>query len=116
MQTASGTGISVVVAVRDDREGLAELVEALARQTRAPDEIVIVDGGSTDGTLDQLDFRPAKSVPVKVLVAPGANISAARNAGIRAAVNGWIATTDAGCRPVPGWLEAIDAARTSADF
>ena len=53
---------------------------------------------------------------LRVLSQPGANISAGRNAGIRAASHDWIAVTDAGCRPDPQWLEAIDSARTHADF
>jgi glycosyltransferase involved in cell wall biosynthesis len=102
------------VPVLNDRAGLAELLSALADQSRIPDELIVVDGGSTDGTLEELARWGASAA--KTLVKPGLSIGAARNAGVAAAANEWIACTDAGCRPVPGWLAAIDQARDSADF
>jgi glycosyltransferase involved in cell wall biosynthesis len=108
------SGISVVVPVRNDRAGLAELLSALSAQTRLPDELVVVDGGSTDGTLDEL--AAWSGPPLRVLNEPTSTIGAARNAGIRVAANEWVACIDAGCRPVPGWLAAIDRARAASDF
>lgn len=107
--------ISVVVTVLDDREGLTQLLPALASQTRPPDEVVVVDGGSTDGTRELLESWKGR-LPLRVLVAPEANISGGRNVGIEAAENEWIACTDAGCTPAPGWLAAIDEARDRADL
>ena len=107
----------MIVTVFDDRVGLEELLPALAAQTRAPDELVVVDAGSTDGSLELLDRAAATSgFPIRVLAAPGAGISAGRNRAIEAAAHDWVACTDAGCRPFGGWLEAIDAARPGADF
>jgi glycosyltransferase involved in cell wall biosynthesis len=108
-------GISVVVPVLDDREGMKELLKALAAQSRLPDECILVDGGSTDGTLELLRSWRAP-FPLQVIRRPGRNIAAARNAGVNAAAYEWIASTDAGCRPVRGWLAAIDAARGTSDF
>ena len=111
------SGISVVVPTLNDREGLDQLIHALAQQTRAPDEVVVVDGGSTDGTKELLEaWRAETDVPVKIIVGQSLSIGSARNAGVEAAAHDWIACTDAGCRPVPGWLSAIDAARRDADF
>jgi glycosyltransferase involved in cell wall biosynthesis len=104
-----------VVPVRDDRTGMEELLDALTAQTRPPDECIVVDGGSTDGTRELLEHCRTP-FPLRLVVSPGRNIAAARNAGIEAARCEWIACTDAGCRPVPGWLAAIDAARESADL
>jgi cellulose synthase/poly-beta-1,6-N-acetylglucosamine synthase-like glycosyltransferase len=110
-------GISVVVPTLNDRDGLEELLNALAAQTRAPDEVVVVDGGSTDGTMELLEaWRADSRVPVKVVRGSALSIGAARNVGVQAASHHWIACTDAGCRPVPRWLAAIDAARREADF
>ena len=100
--------------VRNDRAGLAELLSALAAQTKPPDEVLVVDGGSTDGTLEEVEGW--SGAPLRLLVEPDATIAAARNAGISAAAHEWIACTDAGCRPAPGWLAAIDGARRDADF
>jgi glycosyltransferase involved in cell wall biosynthesis len=111
-QPSAATGeMSVVVTVRDDRVGVEEMLAGLEAQSRAPDEVIVVDGGSRDGTLELLRERSHSSLPVRVLVAPGTNISGGRNVGIEAARNEWVACTDAGCRPVPGWLAALDGAR-----
>jgi glycosyltransferase involved in cell wall biosynthesis len=99
-------GISVVVTVRNDRAAVGELLDALAGQDRTPDEIVVVDGGSDDGTLELL----RTSSRVTVVELPGANISAGRNEGVRRAAHARIACTDAGCRPVAGWLGALAGA------
>ena len=81
-------GVSVVVTVRNDREGLRELPPGLAAQTRKPDEVVIVDGGSVYGTLDVLAEADVGDMPIRTIVAPGANIAAGRNVGVREARNG----------------------------
>jgi cellulose synthase/poly-beta-1,6-N-acetylglucosamine synthase-like glycosyltransferase len=114
---AAEGGIAVVVTVRDDRDELAELLAALAAQTRPADEVVVVDGGSADGTLELLAAaREQGQLPLVVVDAPGANISAGRNLGIEACSYDQIALTDAGCRPEPGWLASIADALAHADF
>lgn len=109
-------GISVISTVLNDREGAAEMLAALEAQTRPPDEVLVVDGGSTDGTFELVQGWSRVRLPLRVLQAPYSNISRGRNAGIEAARQEWIAVTDAGCRPVPTWLEALDRARPTADL
>ena len=46
--------VSVVVAVRDGERYLAESLESVLGQDPAPDQVVVVDDGSTDGTNDVL--------------------------------------------------------------
>ena len=106
---------SLVVTVRNDREGLEELLPALEAQTLAPVELIVVDGGSDDGTLEVLERWSPGRFPVRVAVEPGSNIAEGRNAGVRLASCDWIACTDAGCRPDPGWLAALADAPADAD-
>ncbi len=98
--------ISVIATVKNEGQGLRPLLDSLVDQTRPPDEVVIVDGGSTDDTLNIL--REYETwLPLTVLSAPGANISAGRNIAIRHARGPIIAATDAGVALSPVWLEEL---------
>lgn len=94
--------ISLVTTVRNEAASATALIEAVSRQTRPPDEWVVVDGGSTDGTAEVF----AGSGRCTVQVVPG-GISAGRNAAIAASHHPLVAVTDAGCRPDPDWLEHL---------
>lgn len=97
--------VSVIVTVLDERAAIEGLLDSLARQRCRPDEVVVVDGGSTDGTLEVLRERGrAGELPLVVLERPGANISAGRNAAMAAARGPNIACTDAGVLLEPDWL------------
>ena len=98
--------ISVIVTVKNEGEAVRPLLDSLIDQTRAPDEVVICDGGSTDNTLEILEsYR--QWLPLKLIVAPGANISQGRNRAIAAAAGPIIAATDAGVVLTPNWLETL---------
>lgn len=109
--------VSVVATVLNEAASISRLLRSFAEQTRPPDEVIIVDGGSQDGTLAALEsFTQAAAFPVRVLVRPGANISRGRNIAISEATGSLIAATDAGVRLEPDWLERLVApfARESA--
>ena len=95
--------VTLVATVKNAGDHIGEFVTAIASQTRAPDEIVIVDGGSTDGTLDAL----RATQDVTLIEEPGANISRGRNLAIAAATHDVIAVSDADCVPHPDWLERL---------
>ncbi len=100
--------VTVITTVLNANAELEPLLTGLAEQDRPPDEVVVVDGGSTDGTQERLrEWAKVVDFPVRVELAPGANISTGRNMAIRAASHDWIAVTDAGCRPSRGWLRAL---------
>jgi cellulose synthase/poly-beta-1,6-N-acetylglucosamine synthase-like glycosyltransferase len=67
----------------------------------------VVDGGSSDGTVRQLEEFARQDSRIRVIVDQGCNISRGRNVGISAATGGIIAVTDAGCRPDPSWLAEL---------
>lgn len=100
--------ISVIATVLNEGESLRGLLDSLAAQTVLPDEIVIVDGGSTDGTLAVLTEYSAR-LPLRVVEAPGSGISAGRNRAICEAQGDIIASTDAGVVLAPEWLEGLTA-------
>lgn len=98
--------ISLIMTVRNEAASITRLLDSILAQTLQPDEIVIADGGSTDGTQEVVSACMDR-LPVRLLAVPGSNISQGRNAAIRNASHDIIAATDAGVRLEPGWLEAL---------
>lgn len=98
--------ISLIATVLNEGPNMHRLMRSLVAQTRLPDEIVIVDGGSTDDTAAILHSYTDR-LPLKVLVEPGCNISEGRNRAIAAAQGDIIAVTDAGVVVDSHWLERI---------
>ena len=95
--------VSLITTVLDAGERLEGFLRTLEAQTRQPDEVVVVDGGSTDGTLERL--RRAEGITL--IEEPGANIARGRNLAISAAAHDVIAVTDADCELEPDWLELL---------
>ena len=104
--------VSLITTVKDAGEEIGPFLASLAAQTRAPDEVIVVDGGSTDGTLERL--REASAITL--LEEPGANISRGRNVAIAAATHDVIAVTDADCVLEATWLDhLVTAIEAGAD-
>jgi cellulose synthase/poly-beta-1,6-N-acetylglucosamine synthase-like glycosyltransferase len=104
------TRVSLIASVKNEATNAAQWCESIFQQTRLPDEIIVVDAGSRDGTLEILGRIAANSpTPFSVLIEPGANIARARNLAIERARFPIIAVTDFGCRPRRDWLEKIIA-------
>ena len=115
------TAVAVVVATHNRRHLLRRLLAALAAAGLDRDavEVVVVDDGSTDGTLAELRAMEKRGELPLRLVRMDANSgpAAARNAGWRATSAPLVAFTDDDCAPEPGWLAALTrAAERGADF
>lgn len=100
--------VTVIATVKNEGLSIRRLLDSLLSQIRQPDEIVIVDGGSTDDTVSILQEYARQRHPfLRVLQAPGTNISTGRNLAIQAASGEIIVSTDAGVRFGPDWLKHL---------
>jgi succinoglycan biosynthesis protein ExoA len=104
--------VAVVIPCRNEAAYIESLLDALAAQTAPPDEIVLVDDGSTDDTRARVtgwqSGHPA--VPVRVTPGPGRGPGPAMNAGIRATAADTIVRFDAHSVPGPEYVARSMAA------
>ncbi len=95
---------ALIATLFNEADNVSRWWDCLMRQTVLPDEIVIVDGGSKDGTWEKLQALAAQSrVPVK-LEQHRCNIAEGRNRAIRMTDAEIIATSDAGSFADPHWF------------
>lgn len=99
--------MSVVVTVLNEEGTIERLLGSLLRQSHKADEIIIVDAGSTDGTIEKVQNIKFKNQKIKIIVREGVSRAEGRNIGIKAARNEIIALTDAGCVARKDWLEKL---------
>jgi glycosyltransferase involved in cell wall biosynthesis len=98
--------VTVIATVMNEGESLHRLLDSLLSQSRTANEVVICDGGSTDNTLEVLN-RYSSKLPLKIISAPGSNISTGRNRAIEAAKGPIVAVTDAGVLLSRDWLQEL---------
>lgn len=101
--------ISVVVPVLNEEKSIDRLIRSMQKQTVSPTEVIIVDGGSVDQTVEKIQVWQKKKLRfhLELIEKQGANRSAARNIGIQLAKSKVVALTDAGCEAKGDWLELL---------
>lgn len=94
--------VSVVMTVRDGERYLVEAIDSILGQTRPPDEVVVVDDGSTDGTHDILSgYGDAVTVRRQAPLGTFAGV----NHGLRVASGEFVGFLDADDVFVPDSIE-----------
>jgi glycosyltransferase involved in cell wall biosynthesis len=94
--------VSLVTTVKDEAATAPELIRSIRGQSRRPDEWLVADGGSTDGTVEIFTAEPSCTV-----VSETGNIARGRNAAIDRARGSVIAVIDGGCVAKSDWLERL---------
>ena len=95
--------VSVVIPAYNAEPYIVRTIESVLAQTHPPDEIIVVDDGSTDQTAERVKHYDAH---VRYIHQPNAGASQARNTGIKAANSEWIAFLDADDEWLPEKLES----------
>lgn len=96
---------SIVIRAYNEENHIGRLLEGLQRQTLKDVEIILVDSGSTDGTLSV-----AESFGARIVRIPSAEFTFGRslNFGVRAATRELIVIASAHVYPVyPDWIESL---------
>jgi glycosyltransferase involved in cell wall biosynthesis len=106
--------ISVVIPSYNQAEYLADAIESAYNQTNPPHEIIVVDDGSTDGSLEiaeryKFSKYPLIESPVKVIKQVNKGLPSARNTGIMNATGDYIMFLDADDILMEHALERIHA-------
>jgi O-antigen biosynthesis protein len=79
-----------------------QCLASVFQQTLLPDEVVVVDGNSEDGTLEII-----KKYPAKVVTEPGLGYGYARNIGLENATGDIIAFVDSDCQLEKNYLTEL---------
>ena len=104
-------GVSVVITNHNYGRYVGEAISSVLAQTQAAAEVIVVDDGSTDDSLDVLAAYPQ----VKVITQDNQGVAQARTTGISAATQPYIVCLDADDKLAPEFIAtlqpAIDADR-----
>lgn len=99
--------ISVIIPCYNAEKFLAETLTSVFNQTYTNIEVIVVNDGSTDKTLDILQKTQLNEPRLKIIVQPNQGISAARNAGINNATGDFIAFIDSDDKWDPSFLSKM---------
>lgn len=113
--------VSFVATVFNEEEGLSDFLKSIFCQSRIPDEVIIVDGGSTDATASVISNLKSprlsgipqaagqisnKKIKFKIIIKKG-NRAVGRNEAVKNASNEIIVCSDAGCVLDKNWVKNI---------
>ncbi len=106
--------VTLITTVLNEADSIDEFILSLNSQIEKPDEVIIVDGGSTDGTVDVIKKNISKGIDLHLIVDETCSkkfsrgpIAKGRNTAIRHARHEYILVTDAGCTLSEGWVKEM---------
>lgn len=99
--------ISMISTVRDEEKNIRAFLDSILRQTKKPDELIVVDGGSKDRTYEILKEYSKKYRWIKTYQLIGVNIAKGRNYAINKSVGEIIFTSDCSTIFEKDWVKKI---------
>lgn len=98
-------GVSVIITTHNYAGYVCDAIDSALNQTHKPAEVIVVDDGSTDDTLEQLEkYRDSG---VKVITQANQGVASARTTGLRATQQPYITLLDADDKLAPTFIEAL---------
>ena len=108
--------VSVLVPCWNSAGSIERALDSVLEERGVPLECVVVDDGSTDGTLDRVRAVAARDPRVVVLALPeNQGVSNARNRGLELVRGDWLTLLDADDRFLPGGLGRLAGAAVGGD-
>jgi glycosyltransferase involved in cell wall biosynthesis len=101
--------VSVITPAYNVAPYIAQTIESVLSQTFSDLELIVVDDGSSDGTLDIASEYARRDARVQLLRQPNRGISAARNRALSVASGSHVAILDGDDLWLPGYLECQTA-------
>lgn len=109
--------VDLVIPVKNEAASLEEIYSDIKSQVKRPSKIIIVDGGSTDGTNKIIETLGHGKLVTEFILGDALYPGEGRNVGINSSSRAWIALTDAGIRLTSDWLRRlIDLAETDTSI
>lgn len=105
---------SLITTVFNEEDSMKEFIKSLNEQSEYPDEIIIVDGGSTDKTVEILQDNLSQLLNFKIILDTTCSkkyskgpIAKGRNVAISNTAYEYILVTDAGCVLDKEWVKEM---------
>lgn len=100
-------GVSIVITGYNYGRYIGQAIDSALNQTRKPDEIIVVDDGSTDDTLKLLHKYIEVEQGVRIISQPNQGVAAARTTGLQAATQPYVTLLDADDKIAPTFIESL---------
>jgi glycosyltransferase involved in cell wall biosynthesis len=104
------TTFSFVIPTYNERDDIGATLDAVLAQRHRPKDVIVVDGGSTDGTRELLRERSERDGITLIKERRRRGVAAARNAGIDVATGDVVVILNADVVPPPDFLQRLDDA------
>jgi len=100
--------VSLITTALNEENSIKFFLDSVLKQTKLPEELIIVDGGSTDRTVESIKYYVLSINRIKIrLIVKRGNRSVGRNIAIKNSTGDIIAVSDSGCILDKNWIAKI---------